>query len=97
MAVGAKSKVPSALSVTEPLATATGVPTMMALPSMAVMMRPAFSKLSLATTAMLTVVSSSVVIVSLVISTTAATVTLTVERMTLPAPSSMLMTKLSLP
>ncbi|MNR30293.1 hypothetical protein D3C85_1477410 [compost metagenome] len=88
---------PSAFSVTEPLATATGVPTITALPSMAVMVRPAFSKLSLATTAMLTVVSSSVVIVSLVISTTAATVTLTVDRMTLPAPSSMLMMKLSLP
>ncbi|MNG31704.1 hypothetical protein D3C84_1175550 [compost metagenome] len=64
---------------------------------MAVMMRPAFSKVSLATTAMLTVVSSSVVIVSLTISTTAATVTLTVDRLILPVPSSMLMTKLSLP
>ncbi|MNY09915.1 hypothetical protein D3C86_1428640 [compost metagenome] len=92
-----KSKVPSAFNVTEPLATATGVPTMMALPSMAVMVRPAFSKLSLATTAILTVVSSSVVMVSLTISTTAAIVTLTVDCVTLPAPSSMLMTKLSLP
>ncbi|MNI87971.1 hypothetical protein D3C73_1452220 [compost metagenome] len=61
------------------------------------MLRPAFSKLSLPTTAMLTGVSSLVVIVSLVISTTAATVTLTVDRMTLPAPSSMLMMKLSVP
>ncbi|MNY64539.1 hypothetical protein D3C86_2016700 [compost metagenome] len=67
------------------------------MPSMAVIVRPAFSKLSLLTTAMLTVVSSSVVIVSLTMSTTAATVTLTVDRITLPAPSSMLMTKLSLP
>ncbi|MNT05400.1 hypothetical protein D3C72_1400190 [compost metagenome] len=88
---------PSALSVTEPLATAIGVPTTAAMPSMAVMLRPAFSKLSLLTTAMLTVVSSSVVIVSLAISTTAATVTLTVDRITLPVPSSMLMTKLSAP
>ncbi|CAB3667619.1 hypothetical protein LMG5911_03304 [Achromobacter spanius] len=64
---------------------------------MAVMARPAFSKLSLPTTAMLTVVSSLVVIVSSVISTTVATVTLTVDRMTLPAPSPMLMMKLSLP
>ncbi|MNI78183.1 hypothetical protein D3C73_1345350 [compost metagenome] len=92
-----KSKVPSAFSVTEPLATATGVPTMMALPSIAVIARPAFSKLSLPTTAILTVVSSSVVIVSLTISTTAATVTLTVDMITLPVPSSMLITKLSLP
>ncbi|MNO07249.1 hypothetical protein D3C81_2293640 [compost metagenome] len=67
------------------------------MPSMAVMARPAFSKLSLPTTAMLTVVSSLVVIVSSVMSTTAATVTLTVDRMKLPAPSSMRMTKLSLP
>ncbi|MNN77492.1 hypothetical protein D3C81_1939590 [compost metagenome] len=59
--------------------------------------RPAFSKLSLLTTAILTVVSSSVVTVSLMISTTADTVTLTVDIITLPAPSSMLMTKLSLP
>ncbi|MNI72270.1 hypothetical protein D3C73_1282020 [compost metagenome] len=88
---------PSAFSVTEPLATAIGVPTAAAMPSMAVMLRPAFSKLSLLTTAMLTVVSSSVVIVSLTMSTTADTVTLTVDRMILPAPSSMLMTKLSLP
>ncbi|MNT87184.1 hypothetical protein D3C72_2275650 [compost metagenome] len=88
---------PSAFNVTEPLATATGVPTMMALPSMAVIVRPAFSKLSLPTTAILTVVSSSVVIVSLTISTTAATVTLTVDMITLPVPSSMLITKLSLP
>ncbi|MOA44132.1 hypothetical protein D3C78_1663610 [compost metagenome] len=64
---------------------------------MAVMVRPAFSKLSLATTTILTVVSSSVVMVSLTISTTAAIVTLTVDCVTLPAPSSMLMTKLSLP
>ncbi|MNF07663.1 hypothetical protein D3C80_2078930 [compost metagenome] len=83
--------------MTEPLATATGVPTMTALPSMAVMLRPAFSKLSLPTTAMLTGVSSLVVIVSLVISTTAATVTVTVDRLMLPAPSSMLMMKLSAP
>ncbi|MNR17381.1 hypothetical protein D3C85_1340370 [compost metagenome] len=94
---GVKSKVPSAFSVTEPLATATGVPTITALPSMAVMVRPAFSKLSLPTTAILTVVSSLVVIVSLTMSTTAATVTLTVDRITLPAPSSMLMMKLSAP
>ncbi|MNR30103.1 hypothetical protein D3C85_1475390 [compost metagenome] len=79
------------------MATATGVPTMMALPSMAEMTKPAFSKLSLPTTAILTVVSSSVVMVSLTISTTAAIVTLTVDCVTLPAPSSMLMTKLSLP
>ncbi|MNR23052.1 hypothetical protein D3C85_1400480 [compost metagenome] len=79
------------------MATATGVPTMMALPSMAVIVRPAFSKLSLPTTAILTVVSSSVVMLSLTMSTTADTVTLTVDRITLPAPSSMLMTKLSLP
>ncbi|CAB3714899.1 hypothetical protein LMG5911_05758 [Achromobacter spanius] len=46
---------------------------------------------------MLTVVSSFVVIVSSVISTTAATVTLTVDCVTLPSPSSMLMMKLSLP
>ncbi|MNU10646.1 hypothetical protein D3C72_2579220 [compost metagenome] len=64
---------------------------------MAVMLRPAFSKLSLPTTAMLTGVSSLVVIVSLVISTTAATVTVTVDRLMLPAPSSMLMMKLSAP
>ncbi|MNY09916.1 hypothetical protein D3C86_1428650 [compost metagenome] len=88
---------PSAFNVTAPLATATGVPTMMALPSMAEMTKPAFSKLSLPTTTMLTVVSSSVVMVSLTMSTTAATVTLTVDCVTLPAPSSMLMTKLSLP
>ncbi|MNI93462.1 hypothetical protein D3C73_1514210 [compost metagenome] len=88
---------PSAFSVTEPLATRTGVPTIAATPSMAVMARPAFSKVSLPTTAMFTVVSSLVVIVSLVISTTAATVTLTVDRITLPAPSSMLMMKLSAP
>ncbi|MNL68683.1 hypothetical protein D3C87_1934500 [compost metagenome] len=92
-----KSKVPSAFSVTKPLATATGVPTTMVLPSMAVMVRPAFSKVSLLTTAMLTVVSSSVVTVSLTMSTTAATVTDTVDRLMLPAPSSMLMMKLSLP
>ncbi|CAB3714876.1 hypothetical protein LMG5911_05757 [Achromobacter spanius] len=67
------------------------------MPSMAVIVRPAFSKLSLPTTAMLTVVSSFVVIVSSVISTTAATVTLTVDRTKLPAPSPMLMMKLSLP
>ncbi|MNY54412.1 hypothetical protein D3C86_1902830 [compost metagenome] len=88
---------PSAFNVTEPLATRTGVPTITAMPSMAEMVRPAFSKLSLPTTAMLTVVSSLVVIVSLTISTTAATVTLTVDRLILPVPSSMLMTKLSLP
>ncbi|MNR61697.1 hypothetical protein D3C85_1835190 [compost metagenome] len=64
---------------------------------MAVMALPAFSKLSLPTTAMLTVVSSLVVIVSLTMSTTADTVTLTVDCVTLPAPSSMLMTKLSAP
>ncbi|CAB3714930.1 hypothetical protein LMG5911_05760 [Achromobacter spanius] len=95
--MGVKSKVPSAFSVTEPLATTTGVPTTTAMPSIAVMARPAFSKLSLPTTAMLTVVSSFVVIVSLTISTTAATVTLTVDCVTLPSPSSMLMMKLSLP
>ncbi|MNT82558.1 hypothetical protein D3C72_2223060 [compost metagenome] len=88
---------PSAFKVTEPFATATGVPTTTALPSMAVIVRPAFSKLSLPTTAILTVVSSSVVMVSLTMSTTAATVTLTVDCVTLPAPSSMLMMKLSLP
>ena len=88
---------PSAFSVTEPFATATGVPTTTAMPSMAVMLRPAFSKLSLPTTGMLTVVSSLVVIVSSAISTTAATVTVTVDRITLPAPSPMLMMKLSLP
>ncbi|MNJ65127.1 hypothetical protein D3C77_611210 [compost metagenome] len=88
---------PSAFNVTEPLATTTGVPTTTALPSMAVIVRPAFSKSSLATTAILTVVSSLVEIVSSVISTTAATVTLTVDCVTLPSPSSMLMTKLSLP
>ncbi|MNT44418.1 hypothetical protein D3C72_1809440 [compost metagenome] len=88
---------PSAFNVTEPLATRTGVPTTTAMPSMAEMVRPAFSKLSLVTTAILTVVSSSVVMVSLMMSTTAATVTLTVDRLILPAPSSMLMTKLSLP
>ncbi|CAB3667577.1 hypothetical protein LMG5911_03302 [Achromobacter spanius] len=92
-----KSKVPLAFSVTEPLATRTGVSTTTAMPSMAVIVRPAFSKLSLPTTAILTVVSSSVVTVSSAISTTAATVTVTVDRITLPAPSSMLMTKLSLP
>ncbi|MNR09395.1 hypothetical protein D3C85_1255950 [compost metagenome] len=64
---------------------------------MAVIVRPAFSKVSLLTTAMLTVVSSSVVTVSLTMSTTAATVTDTVDRLMLPAPSSMLMMKLSLP
>ncbi|MNY03462.1 hypothetical protein D3C86_1360820 [compost metagenome] len=88
---------PSAFSVTEPLATAIGVPTTAAMPSMAVIARPAFSKLSLPTTAILTVVSSSVVMLSLTMSTTADTVTLTVDRITLPAPSSMLMTKLSVP
>ncbi|MNS95808.1 hypothetical protein D3C72_1300800 [compost metagenome] len=64
---------------------------------MAVIVRPAFSKLSLPTTAILTVMSSLVVIVSSVISTTAATVTLTVDCVTLPSPSSMLMMKLSAP
>ncbi|CAB3667598.1 hypothetical protein LMG5911_03303 [Achromobacter spanius] len=92
-----KSKVPSAFKVTEPLATATGVPTTTAMPSMAVIVRPAFSKLSLPTTAILTGVSSSVAIVSLTISTTAETVTLTVDCVTLPSPSSMLTMKLSLP
>ncbi|CAB3667559.1 hypothetical protein LMG5911_03301 [Achromobacter spanius] len=79
------------------MATPTGVSTTTAMPSMAVIAYPASSKLSLPLTAILTVVSSLVVMVSLAMSATAATVRLTVE-VTVPLkPSDTVTTKLSLP
>ncbi|MNT09629.1 hypothetical protein D3C72_1444190 [compost metagenome] len=97
MAEGAKSKVPSARSVTMPLATATPVPTTTADPLIAVMTCPAFSKVSLANTTILTGVSSLVVTVSLTISETAPIVTFTAACREPPLPSATVTTKRSLP
>ncbi|MNX04950.1 hypothetical protein D3C86_345520 [compost metagenome] len=97
LAVGAKSSVPSANSVTTPFVTATGVPTLAARPSMAVMACAASSNESLALTAILTVVSSLVEIVSAPMSATAATVRVTVDCTVPPKPSDTVTTKLSLP
>ncbi|MNT04342.1 hypothetical protein D3C72_1389170 [compost metagenome] len=97
MPEGAKSKVPLASNVTEPFATVIGVPTTAAMPSMPVIVAEEPSNESLVSTGILTVVSSFVVIASSAISTTAATVTLTVDDTRPPLPSLAVTTKLSLP
>ncbi|CAB3667518.1 hypothetical protein LMG5911_03299 [Achromobacter spanius] len=63
---------PSTFNTTEPLVTATAAPpAVMAVPLMAEMTRPLFSKVSLASTLITTAVSSAVVMVFATMSTTA--------------------------
>ncbi|MBS0454415.1 MAG: DUF4347 domain-containing protein [Proteobacteria bacterium] len=84
------------IAVTVPLATATAVPTLTALPSMALSAWPAFSKLSLAFTLITTGVSSGVVTASSTASGTGVTFIFTVAWIVV-VPSLTEITKLSAP
>ena len=85
-AAGVNVSVPPAFSVTEPLLTATEPPTAIAVPLIAVIVRPPFSKLSLVSALNVTAVSSLVDTASLAISTTGVTVSAIVS-MSVAVPS----------
>jgi hypothetical protein len=97
LAAGVKISWPEALRLTLPLGTATAAPpAVMAVPFTAVMLRPAFSKESLASTLMVTGVSSLVVAVSPTMSVTALTMIGTVSTSD-AAPSVVVTVKVAVP
>ena len=95
--VGVKMSWPEALSATLPLATATEAPpAVMAVPATAVMVRPAFSKLSFVRTLIVTAVFNAVVTLSLATSTTGVTDMLIVS-VSVKVPSVVTNVKTALP